>query len=130
MEFPKAIAKLESLHKKYKAMMFYCVNKSRYGVRNWFIRIHGLSRTSKVFMKVMNYTLIFYVGNFIIFEDDNILMLIKSLIIISKFKCKSKLFSFEIEYDKGDYVFQLCEKRYGIYEKRLKNELIIVTSLI
>ena len=78
----------------------------------------------------MNYTLISYIGDFIIFVDDDILMHIKSLTIISKLKCKSNLLPFEILYDIDDYVFKLGGKRHKIYEKRLVNELNISSSLI
>ncbi|OIT40728.1 hypothetical protein A4A49_63614, partial [Nicotiana attenuata] len=119
MEFPKGIAKLESLHKIIKGYVVPLVNKSKYGMYNSFIHILGLSRTPKVFLEAMNYTLITYVGDFIIFVDDDILMHIKSLTIISKFKCKSNLLPFEIAYDIDDYAFQLGGKRHEIYEKRL-----------
>ncbi|XP_070003556.1 uncharacterized protein [Nicotiana sylvestris] len=62
--------------------------------------------------------------------DDDILMHIKSLTVISKFKCKSNLLPFEIEYDIDDYAFQLGGKRHEIYQKRLYNELNIHYSLI
>ncbi|OIT21225.1 hypothetical protein A4A49_62205, partial [Nicotiana attenuata] len=105
-EFPKAIAKLESLHKRIQGDIVPLVNKSKYGMYNWFIRILGLSRTPKVFLEVMNYNLNSYVGDFIIFVDDDILMHIKSLTVISKFKYQSNLLPFEIEYDLDDYIFQ------------------------
>ncbi|OIT18876.1 hypothetical protein A4A49_59306, partial [Nicotiana attenuata] len=119
MEFPKGIAKLESLHKRIKGDVVPLINKAKYGMYNWFIHILGLPRTPKVFLEVMNYTLISYVGDFIIFVDDDILMHIKSLTVISKFKCKSNLLPFEIEYDIDNYAFQLGGMRHEIYEKRL-----------
>ncbi|OIT35108.1 hypothetical protein A4A49_57829, partial [Nicotiana attenuata] len=119
MDFPKDISKLEPLHKRIQGDDVSLVNKSKYGMYNWFIHILGLSRTPKVFLEVMNNTLISYVGDFIIFVDDDILMHIKSLTVISKFKCKSNLLPFKIEYDIDDYMFELGGKRHGIYEKRL-----------
>ncbi|OIT07984.1 hypothetical protein A4A49_63147, partial [Nicotiana attenuata] len=117
MEFPKDIFKLESLHKRIQGDDVPLVNKSKYGMYNWFIQFLGLSRTPKVLLEVMNYTLISYVGDFIIFVDDDILMHIKSLTVISKFKCKSNLLPLEIEYDINNYVFRLGGKRHEIYEK-------------
>ncbi|OIT32113.1 hypothetical protein A4A49_58790, partial [Nicotiana attenuata] len=119
IEFPKAIAKLESLHKRIQGDVVPLVNKSKFGMYNWFIHILGLSRTPKVFLEVMNYTLISYIGDFIIFVDDDILMHIKSLTVISKFKCKRNLLPFEIKYDIDDYEFQLGRRRHETYEKRL-----------
>ncbi|OIT34046.1 hypothetical protein A4A49_57215, partial [Nicotiana attenuata] len=124
MEFPNDIAKLDittqpPLHQRIKCDVVPLVNKSKYGMYNWFIHILGLSRTPKVFLEVMNITLISYVGDFIIFVDDDILMHIKSLTPISKFKCKSNLLPFEIEYDIDDYMFEFGGKRHEIYEKRL-----------
>jgi len=52
-----------------------------------------------------------------IFVDDDILMHIKSLTVISKLKCKSNLLPFEIEYDIDDYAFQLGGKMHEIYEE-------------
>ncbi|XP_075108458.1 uncharacterized protein LOC142180359 [Nicotiana tabacum] len=130
MEFPKSIAKLEPLHKRIQGDDVPLVNKSKYGMYNWFICILDLSRTPKVFLEVMNYTLISYIGDFIIFVDDDILMHIKSLTVISKLKCKSNFLPFEIVYDIDDYVFQLGGKRHEIYEKKLVNELNISSSLI
>ncbi|OIT34977.1 hypothetical protein A4A49_64237, partial [Nicotiana attenuata] len=119
MEFPKDIAKLEPLHKRIQGDDVPLVNKSKYGMYNWFIRFLGHSRTPKVFLEVMNYTLNSYVGDFIIYVDDDILMHTKSLTVIPKFKCKSNLLPFEIEYDIDDYMFELGGKRHEIYEKRL-----------
>ncbi|XP_070037858.1 uncharacterized protein [Nicotiana tomentosiformis] len=131
MEFPKSIAKLEPLHKRIQGDNVPSVNKSKYVMYNWFICILGLSRKPKVFLEVMNYTLISYIGDFIIFvDDDDILMHIKSLTVRSKLKCKSNLLPFEIVYDIDDYVFQLGGKRHEIYEKKLVNELNISSSLI
>ncbi|XP_070032370.1 uncharacterized protein [Nicotiana tomentosiformis] len=130
MELPKSIAKLEPLHKIIQGDDIPLVNKSKYSMYNWFIRILGLSRTHKVFLEVMNYTLISYIGDFIIFVDDDILMHIKSLTIISKFNRKSEFLPFEIEYDIDDYAFQLGEKRLESYEKMIANELNISSSLI
>nr|XP_016456066.1 PREDICTED: uncharacterized protein LOC107780058 [Nicotiana tabacum] len=62
--------------------------------------------------------------------DDDILMHIKSLTIISKLMCKSNSLPFEIVYDIDDYLFQLGGKRHGISEKRLANELNISSYLI
>ncbi|OIT01234.1 hypothetical protein A4A49_59999, partial [Nicotiana attenuata] len=117
MVFPKDIAKFESLHKIIQGDDVPLINKSKYSMYNYFIRFLGLSRTPKVFLEVMNYTLISYVGDFIIFVDDDILMHIKLLTIISKFNCKHNLLPFEIKYDIDDYVFQLGGKRHEIYEK-------------
>ncbi|XP_075113216.1 uncharacterized protein LOC142182675 [Nicotiana tabacum] len=130
MELPKSIAKVEPLHKRIQGDDVPLVNKSKYGMYNWFICILGLSRTPKVFLEVMNYTLISYIGDFIIFVDDDILMHIKSLTIISKLMCKSNSFPFEIVYDIDDYLFQLGGKRHEISEKRLANELNISSYLI
>ncbi|OIT34539.1 hypothetical protein A4A49_61880, partial [Nicotiana attenuata] len=116
-EFPKYIAKLEPLHQRIKDDVVPLVNKSKYDLYNWFIHILGLSRTPKVIMKVMNNTFISYVGDFIIFVDDDILMHIKSLTVIYKFKCKHNLLPFEIEYDIDDYMFELGGKRHEIYGK-------------
>nr|XP_009779183.1 PREDICTED: uncharacterized protein LOC104228417 [Nicotiana sylvestris] len=130
IELPKSIAKVEPLHKRIQGDDVPLVNKSKYGMYNWFICILGLSRTPKVFLEVMNYTLISYIGDFIIFVDDDILMHIKSLTIISKLMCKSNSLPFEIVYDIDDYLFQLGGKRHGISEKRLANELNISSYLI
>nr|XP_033512195.1 uncharacterized protein LOC117276898 [Nicotiana tomentosiformis] len=130
MELPKSIAKLEQLHKRIQGYDVPLVNKSKYSMYNWFICILGLSRIPKVFLEVMNYTFISYVGDFIIFVDDDILMHNKSLTVISKLKCKSNLLPFEIVYDIDHYVFQLGGKSHEIYEKRLVNELNISSSLI
>lgn len=65
MELPKNIAKLKRLHKRIQGDDVLLVNKSKYGMYNWFIRIPCLSRTPKVFLEVMNYTLISYVDDFI-----------------------------------------------------------------
>ncbi|OIT29789.1 hypothetical protein A4A49_57172, partial [Nicotiana attenuata] len=119
MEFPKAIAKLEPLHNIIQGDVVPLVSKSKYGMCNWFIRILALSRTPKVFLEVMNYTLNSYVGDFIIFVDDDILMHIKSVTVISKFKCKRNLLPFEIKYDIDDYEFQLGRRRHETYEKSL-----------
>ncbi|OIT38984.1 hypothetical protein A4A49_66059, partial [Nicotiana attenuata] len=118
-EFPKSITMLEPLHKRIQGDDIPLVNKSKYGMYNWFICTFGLSRTPKVFLQVMNYTLISYVGDFIIFVDDDISIHIKSLTVIYKLKCKSDLLPFEIMYDIDDYVIQLYGKRHAIYEKRL-----------
>ncbi|KAK4364628.1 hypothetical protein RND71_015986 [Anisodus tanguticus] len=61
----------------------------------------------EVFLEVMNYTLISYVGDFINYEDGDILLYNKSLTITSKFK----------------YGFSLLEKRHDVGETRLANEL-------
>ncbi|OIS95628.1 hypothetical protein A4A49_58687, partial [Nicotiana attenuata] len=119
MEFPKDTAKLEPLHKRIQGDDVPLVNKSKYGMYNWFIRFLGLSRTPKVFLEVMNYTLNSYVGDFIIFVDDDILIHIKSLTVISKFKYKSNLLPFEIEYDLDDFIIQRGGKRLEFYEKSL-----------
>lgn len=55
-------------------------------------QIFGLSRTAKVFVEVMIYVLISYVCDFINFEDNDILLYIKSLTAISKSKGRSNLF--------------------------------------
>ncbi|OIT30522.1 hypothetical protein A4A49_63411, partial [Nicotiana attenuata] len=112
-EFPKAIAKQESLlsRSQIQGDVVPLLNKSKYGMYNWFIRILGLSRTPKVFFEV--------IGDFIIFVDDDILMHNKSLTVISKFKCKRNLLPFEIKYDIDDYEFQLGRRRHETYEKRL-----------
>lgn len=62
--------------------------------------------------------------------DDDVLMHIKSLTVISKFKCKSNFLPFEIEFDIDDYEFQLGRKRDEIYKQRLANDLNIPSSLI
>lgn len=65
MEISKGIAKLEPMHKRIKGEVVPLINKSKYDMYNWFIHILGLSRMPKVFLDVMNYTLISYVGDFI-----------------------------------------------------------------
>ena len=46
---------------------------------NRFIHIFDIPKTPKVFLEVMNYTLNSFVGDFINFEDDDILLYNKSL---------------------------------------------------
>ncbi|OIT40093.1 hypothetical protein A4A49_63549, partial [Nicotiana attenuata] len=117
-EFSKAIAKLESLHKRIQGDVVPLVNKSKYGMCNWFIAFLAVLEP-KAFLEVMNYTLNSYVGDFIIFVNDDILMHIKSLTVISKFKCKHNLLPFEIKYGIDNYEFQLGRRRHETYEKRL-----------
>ncbi|KAH0649114.1 hypothetical protein KY290_032505 [Solanum tuberosum] len=122
-KFNKAIVDLTPMRKEKRGDVILLLHKTKYGMYDWFIHILGIPKTPKVFLEVMNYTLNSYVGDFIDFEDDDILMYNKSLNSIDKFN-KSNLSSFKVEHDIVDYGFPLVEKRHDVCTWKIVNESV------
>ncbi|KAH0760884.1 hypothetical protein KY290_016957 [Solanum tuberosum] len=122
-KFNKAIVDLIPMRKEKRGDVIPLLDKTMYGMYDWFIHILGIPKTPKVFLEVMNYTLNSYVGDLIDFEDDDILMYNKSLTSIDKFN-KSNLSSFKVEHDIVDYGFPLVEKRCDVCAWKIVNELV------
>ncbi|KAH0712304.1 hypothetical protein KY289_008263 [Solanum tuberosum] len=121
--FNKAIVDLTPMRKEKRGDVIPLLHKTKYGMYNWFIHILCIPKTHKVFLEVMNYTLNSYVGDFIDFEDDDILMYNKSLTSIDKLN-KSNLRSFQYEHDIVDCGFSLVEKRCDVCVWKIVNELV------
>lgn len=82
----------------------------------------GVPATPKIFLEVMNYTLVSYDGDFINSEDDDIFLYNKSLSVTSKFN------------KRNSFPFKRVEKRLAGWQKRYllkggKEVLIKSTSL-
>ena len=121
-KFNKAIMDLTPMSKKKQGDAIILPHKTKYGMYNWLIHILGIPKTPKVFLEVMHYTLNSYIGDFVNFEDDDILLYNKSLIVITKFD-NSNSISFKIEHDIVDCGFPLVEKRRDICVRRVVHDL-------